>query len=158
MSPGKALGSPPPAEFEPETLFVYGSLLPGLPLHPLLASAIPLGPGRIQGRLYDLGEYPGAVEVPDGTIHGEAYRLPEPGRLLARLDVEEGYDPANEAGSLFRRRRIPVTLADGRVVTAWVYLYAGPLERVVPIPSGDYRRHLARRHPSPNPRVQRRQA
>lgn len=157
MSPGKALGSPPPAEFEPETLFVYGSLLPGLPLHPLLASAIPLGPGSIQGRLYDLGDYPGAVGAADGRVHGEAYRLRDPG-LLALLDDEEGYDPANEAGSLFLRRRIPVTLADGRVVMAWVYLYAGPLERVVPIPSGDYRRHLARRHPSPNPRAQRRQA
>lgn len=157
MSPSKALGSLPPAEFEPETLFVYGSLLPGLPLHPLLASAIPLGPGRIQGRLYDLGEYPGAVEAQDGRVHGEAYRLRDPG-LLALLDDEEGYDPANEAGGLFLRRRIPVTLADGRVVMAWVYLYAGPLERVVPIPSGDYRRHLARRHPSPNPRAQRRQA
>lgn len=142
---------------EPEILFVYGSLLPGLPLHPLLTPAIPLGPGSIQGRLYDLGDYPGAVEAEEGRVHGEAYRLRDPG-LLARLDDEEGYDPADEAASLYLRRRLPVTLADGRVLPAWVYLYAGPLEQAAPVPSGDWRRHLAQRQSAPNPRAQRRQA
>lgn len=142
---------------EPDVLFVYGSLLPGLPLHPLLASAVPLGPGQIPGRLYDLGDYPGAVTTPHGRVHGEAYRLRDPG-LLRRLDDEEGYDPADEAGSLYVRRRVPVTLADGRVIAAWAYLYAGPLAQAVPIPSGDWRRHLADRRTFPNPRAHRRQA
>ena len=89
-----------------------------------------VGEGRVRGRLLDLGRYPGLVDG-DGHVRGEIYRLDDP-ELLAVLDRAEGYN--------FDRRRITVTLANGRRVRAWIYRYRGRRERAVLIPGGDYRR------------------
>jgi len=54
---------PPKAEPQIAKLFVYGTLRRGFELHSYLRrqSARFLGEGIIGGRLYDLGEYPGAI-------------------------------------------------------------------------------------------------
>lgn len=131
----------------PDLLFVYGTLMRGLPLHHLIADRCEfVGAGTVNGRLLDLGRYPGAVAEQPGTVHGEVYRLLASG-LLASLDREEEYRPSAPARSLYLRRPTPVRLADGRVVTAWIYWYRGPRDRALPIPNGDYRQHLnARAH------------
>jgi gamma-glutamylcyclotransferase (GGCT)/AIG2-like uncharacterized protein YtfP len=114
----------------PQLLFVYGTLMRGYALHPVLARGATLvGEGRTPGVLLDLGAYPGLVEGA-GRVKGEVYRLDD-AELLVTLDVEEGYN--------FERRRTTVTLTDGRRVRAWFYRYRGPRERAVPIPDGDYR-------------------
>lgn len=103
----------------------------GYALHRLLAqSAAFLGPGRVRGRLVDLGGYPGLIDG-RGSVKGEVYRLDDP-QLLAVLDREEGYN--------FDRRRTTVTLTRGRRARAWVYRYRGSQHRAVLIPDGDYRR------------------
>lgn len=129
--PGRAR----PGPREPELLFVYGTLMSGFPLHSLLhvgRSSRLLGTGRIGGRLYDLGEFPGALpSAGSGTILGELYELTD-GRLLAGLDQVEG--------PLFRRARVRVERAGAETVEAWSYVYLGGPAPRARIPSGDYRR------------------
>ncbi len=129
----------------PDLLFVYGTLMRGLPLHHLIAGRCEfVEEGTVTGRLLDLGRYPGAVPEGPGTIYGEVYRLLDPD-LLVSLDQEEGYRPDAPGRSLYLRRPTAVRLADGREATAWVYWYQRPRARAVPIPSGDYQQHLTAR-------------
>jgi len=78
-----------------------------------------VGACRFEGCLYDLGRFPGAVPG-GGTVCGELLRLSDP-EVWAVLDRYEGYDPDDEAASLFVRRRVSLTEPAGR--TAWVYWY-----------------------------------
>jgi gamma-glutamylcyclotransferase (GGCT)/AIG2-like uncharacterized protein YtfP len=124
-------------------LFVYGTLRLAArhPAHRLLdEGAERIGRGWLQGRLYEISGYPGAVLSADPTdrIVGEFYRLSDPAAVLARLDdYEEAaghFPPPRE----YRRCRAEVRLEDGRSVTAWVYLYNRSTEHLRPIPGGDY--------------------
>jgi GntR family transcriptional regulator/MocR family aminotransferase len=122
---------------------VYGTLRRGERNHPLLGSSELLGSGSIGGRLFGLpgnGErpygYPAFVPGSDGRVVVEVYRLPN-AALLGRLDELEAYDPRDEAGSEYLRRRVPVL--EGPVHDAWVYPFAGTLPLTAePIPSGDW--------------------
>lgn len=114
-------------------LFVYGTLMRGFPLHPLLEGrADSLGDGEVAGLLFDLGRYPAALRDGGGVVRGEVYRLKDPA-LWRALDSAEG--------SQYHRREVGVRMAGGRQVTACIYWYVGPLDRAVPIPGGDYRAH-----------------
>jgi len=127
----------PPALPATDLLFVYGTLMRGFPLHHVLATGAEwVGAGSIAGRLVDLGQYPAAVPDGAGRAQGEVYRVACPD-LWRVLDYAEGpqYD----------RRETAVRLADGRTASAFVYWYRGPLDRGVPIVSGDYRAHAPAR-------------
>jgi len=114
-------------------LFVYGTLMRGFPLHPLLEGrADSLGDGEVAGLLFDLGRYPAALRDGGGVVRGEVYRLKDPA-LWRALDSAEG--------NQYHRREVGVRMAGGRQVTACIYWYVGPLDRAVPIPGGDYRAH-----------------
>lgn len=116
-----------------DLLFTYGTLMRGFRLHRLLeGSAAYLARGRVAGRIVDLGSYPGAVADPDGTLHGEIYRIADPA-LWAALDSAEGPQ--------YHRREVTVRSEDGREMAACIYWYTGRLDRGVPIPGGDYRAH-----------------
>jgi gamma-glutamylcyclotransferase (GGCT)/AIG2-like uncharacterized protein YtfP len=112
-------------------------------MHEVLASGAELvGPARVEGRLLDLGSYPGAVLVPGcGTlIHGELYRLSAPERVLPLLDRYKGCTDGSAGSPEFRRERHPVMREDGSLRVAWIYLYCRPAGRLAPIPGGDYLR------------------
>jgi len=102
-----------------QSLFVYGTLKRGAPNEGrrLLRAAEFVSRASTMGALYDLGRYPGLVR---GTarerVFGELYRLPvgSDGRILRQLDAYEG----NE----FVRRRVYVTLPNGRKRLAWTYI------------------------------------
>jgi len=114
-------------------LFVYGTLMRGFRLHALLEGrANSVGDGEVAGLLFDLGRYPAALRDGGGVIHGEVYRLTDPG-LWRALDSAEG--------SQYHRGEVGVRLAGGRQVTAYIYWHVGPLSQAVPIPGGDYRAH-----------------
>ncbi len=129
--------SAPATPDAPALLLVYGTLMRGFALHHLLEGrASFVGDGALRGRLYDLGAYPGAVPGDDGLIHGEVYRVLEPA-LWSVLDSAEG--------AQYHRREASVTIKGSGVRAAFVYWYAGPLGRAVPIPDGDYRAHAPAR-------------
>ena len=72
-------------------LFVYGTLRSQMndPLHRLLETqAVFVGTGFFQGKLYDIGRYPGAIRSRSNTdrVIGEIYQPSEPRRALEILD------------------------------------------------------------------------
>src|SRR5262249_5253665 len=124
-------------------LFVYGTLrrAGGHPMaHFLTAHARLVGAASAPGRLYDLGAYPGMVDAADESerVRGEVYELHEPEATLTALDRYEGCGPQDPRPWLYERQLTAVTLDGGGRLSAWVYLYRGPLTGARPIPSGDY--------------------
>ena len=117
----------PPRNAPQPGLFVYGTLHPDRApeaMRSVVARLRHAGSGSVQGRLLDLGAYPGLVL--DGElrpVRGEVFALPEDAETLPALDAYEGFDPADEAGSLFVRRLCAVTLEGGSEEQHWVYVY-----------------------------------
>ena len=68
--------------------------------------------------------------------------MTDPETVLSALDEIEGYRPNEPDTSLYWRVETPVTFADGRVESAWVYFYNAPLGRAQRVESGDYLEHL----------------
>jgi gamma-glutamylcyclotransferase (GGCT)/AIG2-like uncharacterized protein YtfP len=126
-----------------EYLFVYGTLL-SEQASPEIAGLIRqlerIGPATIRGRLYDLGEYPGAIVEPSARtlIHGEVYRLPSDRNLLTKLDRYEEYNPQAPQDSLFVRIRCLAETFDERILECWVYAYNGNVKIAPLISSGNY--------------------
>lgn len=113
----------PEAPTEPiRHLFAYGTLQPGL-APPEIASVIeklrPVGEGFLFGKLYDLGNYPGAVLDPASAwiVYGTVYELLEDEDVLRRLDAYEGPE--------YMRVYQWVTRAAGGVLACWAYDYQG---------------------------------
>ena len=125
-------------------LFVYGSLRsPCQVPEPIAAVAnrfIRLGLGKVNGRLYDLGEFCGAVLDSTGTsvVHGELVELPSDEDLLGILDRYEEIDPLHPANGLFWRQRTTVHLSDGSDKEAWIYTYNRAPGNAPLILGGDY--------------------
>ena len=131
-----------PAE-GPNLLFVYGSLRRGFQLHSVLAGAgaRQVGKGSVGGRLFDLGDYPGAEpsNAAADRVQGEVYRLANPERALSVLDWTEGLRPG-AIESRYRRGTTEVKLENGTTAEAWIYWLArwpGPKRLIA---SGDYSR------------------
>lgn len=98
----------------PLELFVNGTLMRGLALHPNLAGAEFLGElcTAPRYRLYSIGDrHPGMFEVAQGgvSVSGELYRLPD--EVWRRVE-------AGEPPNLYKG---PVTLDDGRVFDGMLY-------------------------------------
>ncbi|CDM65776.1 gamma-glutamylcyclotransferase family protein [Pyrinomonas methylaliphatogenes] len=128
-----------------EHIFVYGTLRPECApeeVKALIRGLSFVGQARVRGKLYDLGPYPGAVACDDESaeIRGDLFALPAD-RLRA-LDEYEGYDPRDERGSLFVRRRTIATLDDGQRIECWIYFYNGRVDAARLIPGGDYLDYL----------------
>ena len=109
-------------------LFLYGTLLadraPGEVVG-ALKSLRRIGPAHVRGRLYDLGEYPGAILAPSSKtlIHGEIFELPNTPAIIKALDDYEEFDPGNQEDSLFLRTKARATLPDGSHIDCWIYVY-----------------------------------
>jgi gamma-glutamylcyclotransferase (GGCT)/AIG2-like uncharacterized protein YtfP len=116
-------------------LFIYGTLHPDRAPAEIADASRRLraaGRGTIQGRRYELGEYPGVMLTgdPADRVPGEVFLLPE-GRdaevVLARLDAYEGFRAGDPAGSLFLRQMTTATMEDGSERPCWVYTYNRPM-------------------------------
>lgn len=111
-----------------EYIFLYGTLLPAQAsgkLANLVNRLRRIGPATARGKLYDFGEYPGAVveSSGDAVIHGEVFELPSGTEGLTVLDRYEEFEPWKPETSLFVRKKKDVKLGNGQIVKAWIYLY-----------------------------------
>lgn len=92
---------------------------------------------RIDGHLYDLGDYPGLVPG-RGVVAGELYGIVDD-HALAIMDAFEDFDPDRPRASPYMRtwRRLHTPAID-----CWLYLYNGSLLGKARVPGGDWlRRH-----------------
>lgn len=99
-------------------LFVYGTLREGLPNAHLL-EGLPRRPATCRGVLHDHGAYP-VMTLGEGRVTGEILPL-DPARLAA-LDALEGAQMYGDPSGTYRRTILPVTLLDGTVVPAQLYV------------------------------------
>lgn len=99
-----------------------------------------IGEGYIFARLYDLGEYPGAI-LDDSKRHkvfGKIFELPADRKLLDRLDAYEGFDPNQPEISLFVRKRAAIQRRNAAPLMSWFYEYNGDVNSSALIKSGHY--------------------
>ena len=135
-------------------LFAYGTLMltTGIP-HvdaALRDAGTSLGPGWIHGRLFDLGDYPGAVaagpaiagEADSPRIRGRLLLLKDPEAFYAIIDRYEGFEAGNPAASEFIRGRTLAYLpGSDQGILCQVYWYNLPIQGIREIASGDYLAH-----------------
>jgi gamma-glutamylcyclotransferase (GGCT)/AIG2-like uncharacterized protein YtfP len=125
-------------------LFVYGTLLD---LESEFTDYISnncrfYGKGKLKGRLYDAGEYPGAVadESHSGYVYGSIFVLNDFVETLKYIDNYEGYGIEQEQPNLFMREIIRID-TDAVSLDCWVYLYNLPTDDLILIEGGDYLRY-----------------
>ena len=97
-------------------------------------SAEYLGTARMEGRLYNLGRYPG-IRLKTGLedwVSGEVFQLRNPAATLPVLDLYEGPE--------FARALAGALLANGERRQCWVYEYTLPVGEERRIVSGDFLR------------------
>lgn len=172
MDASRPFADPPDAG---HLLFAYGTLMltTGIAAvdEAMRNAGTSMGRGWIHGLLYDLGEYPGAVQAPpdrdprDGDapkVWGLLLRLKDPAALFSVIDAYEGYEPADPGRSEFVRAETRVFLADrdrgiiaqgndqwsDQGINSQVYWYNFPVSGRSVIGSGDY---LAHWHAKGNP-------
>lgn len=138
----------PVMTLDPNHLFVYGTLRKGFP-HPLASrlsqEADHVGTAVWQGRLYDLGPYPGAVpsHKPHHRVVGDLFLLPNPSQALGWLDRYEGCSKDCSHPHQYARQVVRVQIEDATVQT-WTYIYLGDLQHAELLSHGDYRRVRSR--------------
>ncbi|SOE60150.1 Uncharacterized conserved protein YtfP, gamma-glutamylcyclotransferase (GGCT)/AIG2-like family [Burkholderia sp. D7] len=127
-------------------VFVYGTLRAGESNDIRLAAErhgiaepVLIGPGHINGRLYDFNAYPGLVlDSAAGPVRGDIYRIDE--TLVPVLDEIEEVVPG--VIGLYRSERLPVAAQiDGRaqVIDCLIYLVGEEaVEGLLRIDSGDW--------------------
>jgi gamma-glutamylcyclotransferase (GGCT)/AIG2-like uncharacterized protein YtfP len=143
------------AMHDPGTLlFTYGTLMltTGIPAvdDAMRNAGTSLGRAYVHGRLFDLGDYPGAVPVEaDGRdedapkVWGHLLRLKDPAALFAVLDPYEGFDAGNRPASEFVRETARIALAKGAIFEGQIYWYNFPSDGKALIDTGDFLAHWA---------------
>ncbi len=127
----------------PYFLFVYGSLRSGFhhPAYQYISDYFTLmGDAKTKGVLYDMGEYPAALETKEEKfIIGELYKIKnedEFGWAMGQLDDYEGVVVEEGETPLYRRSKTTVWLND-HAQEAWIYWYNGDIHHLPIIESGD---------------------
>ncbi len=133
-------------------LFVYGTLrqVSQAPMSRVLASHSEyLDEGFIQGKLYDVGEYPAAIlsTNKEHRVLGEIYKINNNG-LLKELDDYEGCSEAESAPHEYKRVKVEVKMSNKLRINAWMYAFNKPVKDLYLIESGDYMSYLGISLPS----------
>jgi len=122
-------------------LFVYGTLLDkqnefGAYLN---ANCSFYADGKFKGRLYDIGEYPGAVVDSGGLnyVSGKIFLVNNTAEVLKLLDDYEGFGPKQQQPNLFVRELLNIKTEKTPVI-CWTYLYNLPIDGLRLIGSGKY--------------------
>ena len=123
---------------DPIFFFVYGLLMSGgtgFRALGLESRVRRLGPDKVAGRLYHLGDYPGLITGRHGLVQGELIATQDV-RLIDELDAYELYDPGNPTGSEYRRIEVDLLMSGRRV---WAYEYNRPVKNKPIIATGNWR-------------------
>jgi len=121
------------------TIFIYGTLMPGLRLEGEMHGARFLGAAQVPGRLVDVGRYPGLLHG-EGLVTGEVYEVDA--AHLARLDGVEGVVPGDRSASQYWRETVTVQSGPLQGQPVQTYVYNQPTQDCMPIAHGDYRRYI----------------
>jgi gamma-glutamylcyclotransferase (GGCT)/AIG2-like uncharacterized protein YtfP len=126
----------------PDYLFVYGSLLNDdneFAVY-LKQNCTFYNRGKFEGKLYDIGLYPGAIaDTGNGQyVFGSIFLVDEPKATFAVLDEYEGFEADEPYPNEFIRQLMEIDMEDEKKIDCWVYLYNLPVERFQLIASGNY--------------------
>ena len=126
-----------------DCLFVYGTLLKDLNngmSRFLQSNSEFLGNAYINGRLYDLGWYPGVVlsNDPSEKVYGQLFKLKNTETVFKVLDDYEGIGGDNPKPYEYSRERAQAFLEDGTQMGTWFYEYVLSTENLTLIPSGNF--------------------
>ncbi len=126
-------------------LFVYGTLRKGvdIPINKKIGGDLEwIGVGQLNGDLYDIGNYPGALKNSVNLIKGDVFKLLDPKKTLAVLDKYERYYPDNLAKSDYVRSDEIVELESGEQFIVGIYWYNQSVDGKIWIEKGDYLAYL----------------
>jgi len=127
-----------------EFLFVYGTLLePENPVGQLLRSnAEYYADGYFQGKLYDLGDYPGALESknPKDKVFGSVFIVRKPETVFPVLDDYEEVGDQFPAPNEYTRKMIQVFTTNTELIYCHVYLFNRSVDCFRQIESGIFTR------------------
>lgn len=100
--------------------------------------------GYMQGKLYEVDGYPGAVESEDQNdkIYGELYRIGDSELVLPLLDEYEECTDKYPEPHEYIRKNLTITLCGGGSVSAWVYVFNHDASNLMQIESGDYLKYI----------------
>ncbi|WPV00955.1 gamma-glutamylcyclotransferase family protein [Mucilaginibacter sp. cycad4] len=126
-------------------LFVYGTLLqPGNEFAAYLNKHCKfIGDGKIRGRLYDIGEYPGAVigSTEERYIYGSIFMMDDPEAILKVIDDYEGIGKLYHHPQEYIRQKVGIYTAND-IINCWMYLYNLPVVAYHEVTTGDYIQYL----------------
>ena len=130
-----------------EFIFVYGTLRRKADhaMHDILATHCRyFSEAYMQGRLYEVNRYPGAVASaqPEERVVGELYQIINANTVLAKLDQYEECAAEFPHPHEYIRKPLQVSLPQGGTVCAWVYLFNHDTTQLQQIKSGDYLKYL----------------
>lgn len=138
------------------SLFVYGSLRSGFksPAYDYISRFFSfIGPAKVKGSLFDLGDYPAGVPSPDERyIVGELYIIKNKAEFtwaIGQLDDYEGVSVEADEVQLYKRELTDVYFND-ELTKAWIYWYNESVAGKPLVASGDMIQYLEQKN---NPRA-----
>ncbi|MET0465791.1 MAG: gamma-glutamylcyclotransferase family protein [Chitinophagaceae bacterium] len=124
-------------------LFVYGSLRSHFrsAAYEYIARYFDLaGDATVQGKIFDMGEYPGAIPGDDDSvIVGELYQIKNEREFawaICQLDDYEGVHVEAHESPLYRREIVQVSSGSSSI-PAWIYWFNGDVTGKPLVASGD---------------------
>ncbi|MBU3915997.1 gamma-glutamylcyclotransferase [bacterium] len=130
-----------------EFIFVYGTLRREFSTNTrqiLVRHCEYFSDGHLRGKLYEVDGYPGVIES-DNTedkVFGELYKIIRGDQVLPQLDDYEQCAAKFPQPHEYLRKKLPISVADGGEVTAWVYVFNHDVSNLIQIESGDYASHI----------------
>lgn len=112
-------------------------------MHQLLVqNCIYIGQGRVNGKLYEVDNYPALIESHNSQVYGELYQIVDR-EVLAKLDEYEECSPDFPKPHEYIRKILPIYLHE-QIIEGWVYVYNWSLSELEEIESGDYLEYCSR--------------
>ncbi len=107
-----------------------------------------LDEATFQGKLFNIGEYPGVVHSQQSSdiVHGEVYVLKNPEIVLEKLDDYEECSDQYPEPTEFMRKKTNVKLKSGQNMNVWIYVYNRSTSGLEQVESGDYLNFLKNTH------------